>query len=40
VFWNGISSIPDETVIPLRLYRYCLVYGNRIYHEKVAMTVE
>jgi hypothetical protein len=40
VFWDGISSIPDETVIPLRLDRHCLVYGNRVYHEKVAMTVE
>jgi hypothetical protein len=28
-FWNRISSIPDETVTPLRLSRRCLVCGNR-----------
>jgi hypothetical protein len=38
VLWNEISSIPDETVIPLWLDRHCLVCGNRVY-EKVRMTV-
>jgi len=28
MFWDGISSIPDETVILLWLGCYCLVCGN------------
>ena len=39
VFMDGISSIPDETVIPLGLGRHFLVCENRVYHEKVRMTV-
>jgi hypothetical protein len=39
VFWDGISSILDETVIPLRLGRHCLVRRNTVYNEKVRMTV-
>jgi len=38
VFRDGISSIPDETVIPLLLGRHFLVCENRVYHEKVRMT--
>jgi len=32
VFRDGISSIPDETVIPLWLGRYFLVCENKVYH--------
>ena len=39
MFMDGISSIPDETVIPLRLGRHFLVCENRVYHEKVRMIV-
>jgi hypothetical protein len=39
MIWDGISSIPDETVIPLSLGRHCLVCGNRVYHKNVRMTV-
>ena len=39
VVWGDISYIPDDTVIPLWLGRHCLVYGNRVYHEKVLITV-
>ena len=39
MFRDGISSIPDETVIPLWLGRHFLVCENRVYHEKVRMTV-
>jgi hypothetical protein len=39
VFWDGIFSIPDKTVIPLWISRHCLVFGNRVYHEKVRMVV-
>ena len=39
VFRDGIFSIPDETVIPLWLGRHFLIYENRVYHEKVRMTV-
>ena len=39
MFWDGISSIPGETVIPLWLGRHFLVCENRVYHEKVRMTV-
>ena len=39
MFRDGISSIPGETVILLRLGRYFLVCENRVYHEKVRMTV-
>ena len=38
VFRDGISSIPGETVIPLWLGHF-LVCENRVYHEKVRMTV-
>jgi hypothetical protein len=38
MFLDGISSIPDETVIPLWLGRHCLVCGNRVYHEMVMTT--
>jgi len=31
VFWDGFSSLPDETVIPLWLVRHCLVCGRRVY---------
>ena len=36
---DGISIIPGETVIPLWLGRHILVCENRVYHEKVRMTV-
>ena len=36
---DGISSIHGETVIPLWLGRHFLVRENRVYHEKVRMTV-
>ena len=39
MFRDGISSIPGETVVPLWLGRHFLVYENRVYHEKVRMTV-
>ena len=39
VFRDGISSIPDETVILLWLGRHFLVCENRVHHEKVRMTV-
>ena len=39
VVWGDISSIPGDTVIPLWLGRHCLVYGNRVYHEKVLITL-
>jgi len=39
VFRDGISSIFNETVIPLWLGRHFLVCENRVYHEKVRMTV-
>ena len=39
LFRDGISSIPGETVIPLWLGRHFLVCENRVYHEKVRMTV-
>jgi hypothetical protein len=39
MFRDSISSIPDETVIPLGLGRHFLVCENRVYHEKVRMTV-
>ena len=39
MFRDGISSIPGETVIPLWLGRHFLVYENRVYHEKVRMTI-
>ena len=39
MFRDGISSIPGETGIPLWLGRHFLVSENRVYHEKVRMTV-
>ena len=39
MFRDGISSIPGETVIPLWHGRHFLVCENRVYHEKVRMTV-
>ena len=39
IFRDGISSIPGETPIPRRLRRNFLVCVNRVYHEKVRMTV-
>jgi hypothetical protein len=39
MFKDGISYIPCETVIPLWLGRHFLVCENRMYHEKVRMTV-
>jgi len=39
VGWDDISSIPDGTVIPQWFIRHCLIYGNRVYHEKVPITV-
>jgi len=39
LFWDGISSIRDETVILLWLGRNCLVCENRVYCEKVRMTL-
>ena len=39
MFMDGISSVPGETVITLRLGRHFLVCDNRVYHEKVRMTV-
>jgi len=37
MFRDGISSIPGERAIPLRLGHF-LVCENRVYHEKVRMT--
>ena len=39
MFRDDISSITGETVIPLWLSRHFLVCENRVYHEKVRMTV-
>ena len=39
VFRDGISSIPGETVILLQLGRHFFVCENRVYHEKLRMTV-
>lgn len=39
VFWNGISSICDETVLPLCHGRHCLISGKRVYHEKLRLNV-
>jgi hypothetical protein len=39
VFLNGVSSISDETVIPLCLGRLCHVCGNRVCREKLRVTV-
>jgi hypothetical protein len=39
VLWDGISSISDVTDIPLLLVCHCLVCGNRVYRQKVRMTV-
>jgi len=39
MFRDGISCIPGESVIPLWLCRHFLVCENRVYHEKVRMTV-
>ena len=44
ILWNGtfrdgISTINGETVVPLWLGRHFLVCENRVYHEKVRMTV-
>ena len=36
---DGISSIPGEKVIRLWLGRYFLVCQNRVYNEKVRMTL-
>jgi len=38
-FRDGISSIPGEIVIPPWLGRHFLVCENRLYHEKVRITV-
>jgi hypothetical protein len=38
MFQDGVSSIPDETVIPPLLSRHCILYGNKEYHEEVRMT--
>jgi len=38
MFRDGISSIPGETVTPLRLGRH-FVCENRVYHEMVRTTV-
>jgi hypothetical protein len=37
MFWESISSVPDETVIPLGLGPHCLVCGNRVYDENLRM---
>jgi len=39
MFRDGISSILGETVLPLLLGRHFLVCENRVYREKVRMTV-
>jgi len=39
MFRDGIYFIPDETVIPLLFGRHFLICENRVYHEKVRMTV-
>jgi hypothetical protein len=39
LFRDGISSIPDETVIPLWLGRHFLVCENRVYHEVTTKTL-
>ena len=39
LFRDGISSVPGETVILLQLGRHFLVCENRVYHEKLRMTV-
>jgi len=33
MFWDGISYIHDETLIPLYLGRHCLICGNGIPQE-------
>ena len=38
-FWDDISSIPDYAFVPQWLGRHCLVCGNRVYDEKVLITV-
>jgi len=39
MFSDGISSIPDETVVPLWLGRQCFLCGNGECHEKVMKAV-
>ena len=39
MFRDGISAIPDETVIPLCLGHNFLVCENRVHREKVRMAV-
>ena len=39
MYRDGISSIPCETVIPVRLGRHFIVCENSVYHEKIRMTV-
>ena len=39
MFWNGISSISDETVVPLCRGHHCLVSGNMVHHEKLRLTL-
>jgi len=39
MFRDAISSIPGETVIPLCLFGHFPVCENRVYHERVRMTV-
>ena len=39
MFRDGISPIPGETVTPLSLGRHFLVCENRVYHEKMRITV-
>ena len=39
MFWDGIPSITVETVLSLRLGRHFLISENRIYREKVRITV-
>jgi hypothetical protein len=36
-FWDGISSVPDETIILLWLGCHCLVCGNMVYYEMVLL---
>ena len=39
MFRDGISSIPGKTVIPLWLGHHFLICENRVYHEKVRMSI-
>jgi len=39
MFWGGIFSVPDETVILLWLIHHCIICGNRVYYKTMRATV-